>query len=464
MSWRRLLSFVWLGFTVAPAWAGETAQDLEAGASAGAESIVPFLFWMVVILVAAKFGGEVFERCGQPAVLGELVAGIVLGNMGLFGVTFLESLKENSSLEMIAQIGVILLLFEVGLESHLKELIAVGPSALLVGCLGVAGPMALGFGVSYLFLAGMPWFVHLFVGATLSATSVGLTARVLRDLGKTETKEARIILGGAVIDDVLGLIIVAVASGIILSIAQGGRAEFALGPAAWIIAKAIIFLAAAVVVGRAIHVTALRVGAHFRVPGVPLVFAICHCFSLAALAGWVGLAPIVGAFAGGLVLEDYQYREFLKRGEQPIGDLIRPLSTIFVPVFFVLMGLRVDLTAFASPEVLLFAAALTLAAVAGKQVCAAGVLEKGVSRITVGVGMIPRGEVALIFTSIGAGLVVAGEPVFSSTIVSAMVVMVAVTALLTPPLLKLFFERASNPLPEEQVQDEEVFVGSSKVL
>ena len=210
--------------------------------------------------------------------------------------------------------------------------------------------------------------------------------------------------------------------------------------------------------------TALRVGAHFRVPGVPLVFAICHCFSLAALAGWVGLAPIVGAFAGGLVLEDYQYREFLKRGEQPIGDLIRPLSTIFVPVFFVLMGLRVDLTAFASPEVLLFAAALTLAAVAGKQVCAAGVLEKGVSRITVGVGMIPRGEVALIFTSIGAGLVVAGEPVFSSTIVSAMVVMVAVTALLTPPLLKLFFERASNPLPEEQVQDEEVFVGSSKIL
>ena len=192
----------------------------EAGGHGGISS---FLFGLVAILLAAKIGGEIFERMDQPAVLGELLFGVLMGNAGLFGFHAFDALKTDAGLAIAAEVGVILLLFEVGLESNVDELLAVGRSAMLVAFLGIVAPIALGYGVSAFFLPeSTAWYVHLFVGATLAATSVGITARVLKDLHKMDTKEARIILGAAVVDDVLGLVILAVVSGLVKSIDSGG--------------------------------------------------------------------------------------------------------------------------------------------------------------------------------------------------------------------------------------------------
>lgn len=398
---------------------------------------VTVLLSLVLLMVVAKLGAELFERMRQPAVLGELIAGMAMGGLGLAGIAYVAGLKDQPGLQAAAEIGVILLLFEVGLESHLGELLEVGTSALLVAMLGVVTPIGLGYGASLLFLPAEPWYVHMFVGSTLAATSVGITARVLRDLKKIDTKEARIILGAAVVDDVLGLIILAVISGIITSLSGGGhQSGVSAAMVATIVFKAAAFLAGAIFIGRILHINAVRAGARFRVPGVPLVIALSFCFTMAALAGLVGLAPIVGAFAAGLVLEPSDYEIYQRRGEMPIDSMIKPLSTILTPIFFIMMGLQVDLRAFSSVHVLAFAGVVTLAAIVGKQVCALGVLEKGVKRVVVGVGMIPRGEVGLIFTGIGARLAVDGQPVFSTDTVSAMVVMVIITTLVTPAVLK----------------------------
>ncbi len=415
------------------------AEGTPAAGNAGSldQQLVAGLLALIVIMLLAKVGAELFERLGQPAVLGELTVGILLSGVGLAGVAVVEGWKHSAGLHLVAEVGVILLLFEVGLESHLNELLEVGWSALLVAVVGVIAPVVLGYGVSAYFLAGEPWYVHLFVGGTLAATSVGITARVLKDLNKLDTKEARIILGAAVVDDVLGLIILAVISGLVTSVARGGGAGLSAGAILVIILKAVLFLSGAIFIGRLVHINAVRAGARFRVAGVPLVIAISFCFALAAAAGAMGLAPIIGAFAAGLVLEPSDYEVYRRRGEMPIESLIKPLSTILTPVFFVMMGLRVDLRAFISTETLAFAGVVTLVAILGKQACSLGVLEKDVRRVVVGVGMIPRGEVGLIFTGIGARLVAHGEPVFSANTVSAMVVMVVLTTLVTPPVLKI---------------------------
>ncbi len=410
------------------------------GAEQGAgHALNGFLLGLVVVILAAKVGGEIFERLGQPAVLGELVIGILLGNLVIFGITWVEPLKTSEALAVAAEVGVIVLLFEVGLESHLRELMAVGLSAMLVAVLGVIAPVLLGYGVSSFLDPTHEWYVHLFVGSTLAATSVGITARVLKDLHKMDAKESRIILGAAVVDDVLGLIILAVVTGVIASVASTGSAAVNYGEVATIVAKAVVFLAAAVIAGRFLHVRLLEFGKRFKTTGVPLALALGHCFFWAGLAGVIGLAPIVGAFAAGLVLEGSDYREFIQRGEDTIERLIHPISTVLVPIFFVMMGLKVDLSVFADPIVLLEAAGITAVAIIGKQVCSLGVLEKGLNRLVVGIGMIPRGEVGLIFTGIGASLMVHGEPVLSAQLVSALVVMVMFTTVVTPPLLKAFF-------------------------
>lgn len=408
----------------------------EPGAQAHGGELLLGLLELAAIMVLAKVGAEVLERIRQPGVLGELLVGMGLSGLALAGVAGIEAWKHSQVLHIAAEIGVILLLFEVGLESHIEELLEVGWSALLVATLGVVTPMVLGYGVAAWFFPEQPWYVPLFVGGTLTATSVGITARVLRDLRKLEIKESRIILGAAVVDDVLGLIVLAVISGLVSSVAHGGEATVSPALVAQTIGKAIAFLAAAIFLGRLLHVNAVRLGARFRVSGIPLVIAISFCFTLAAISGLMGLAPIVGAFAAGLVLEPSDYEIYRQKGEQPIEDLIRPLTTFLTPVFFVMMGLRTDLAAFLSTQTLAFAAFVTLAAIAGKQICSLGVLDKGVQRFVVGIGMIPRGEVGLIFTSIGASLSVAGRPVFSADLVSAMIVMVIVTTLVTPPLLK----------------------------
>jgi Kef-type K+ transport system membrane component KefB len=317
------------------------------------------------------------------------------------------------------------------------------PRRAIVAALGVVAPILLGYGVSAWFLPEAAWYVHLFSGATLAATSVGITARVLKDLRKMHTKEARIILGAAVVDDVFGLIILAVVSGLISSINAGSSGEVSLIPVMLIIGKSVAFLAVAVFAGGYIGRLVLDAGAKSKVGGMAVVLTICHCFSLAGLAELLGLAPIVGAFAAGLVLTERDYEGYTHMNHEKFQEIVAPISSVLVPVFFVLMGLRVDLHSFADVHVLELAAALSIAAIIGKQVCALGVLEKGLNRIAIGVGMIPRGEVGLIFAKYGATLMVAGVPVFSPDVFSAMVVMVMITTLSTPPLLKMLFSKGS---------------------
>lgn len=424
----------------------------EAGEGHGGP-VVPVLLGLVVVLAAAKLGGELFERLGQPAVLGELIVGMVLGSLGLFGITAFEFLRTNVGLEILAQLGVILLLFQVGLESNVKEMLSVGWSSLLVAILGVVAPFFLGWGVSAWMLPEEDLLVHLFIGATLCATSVGITARVLADLGKLQTRESRIVLGAAVIDDVLGLVILAVVSGVITA-ANTGEELNSLAALA-IIGKAFGFLVGAILIGGWLSPRVYRLASRLNVKGVLLALSLGVCFFLSFLADWIGLATIVGAFAAGLILDGVKYRELGERTKHHIEELIQPIAAFLVPVFFVLMGARVDVSSFGQVEVLGFAALLSLAAIVGKMICAGGVLEKGIDRVSVAVGMVPRGEVGLIFAGIGAQLVLNGEPVISPPIFAAVVVMVIVTTLVTPPALKVTLargERGKGTAPEPPLQ------------
>ena len=405
------------------------------------------LIGVAVMLVVAKLGGEIFERVGQPAVLGELIAGIVVGNLVIFGFAGAELLKTNEIIGALAEIGVIVLLFEVGLESDLKEMMEVGWSSLLVAVLGVIAPFFLGWGVAAYFIPGDARLAHIFIGATLCATSVGITARVLKDLGKLSTREARIILGAAVIDDVLGLLILAVVAGAINAAATG--VALSMTAVGVIAAKALAFLIGAIVLGHFIVPHILRGAGRLETRGVLLTLAISFCLLLAWAANRFGLAYIVGAFTAGLVLDEVHYKPARGRKERDLRELLQPVSTVLVPIFFVLMGLKVDLRLFAQLDLLGFALILTLAAIIGKQICALGALEHRINRLAIGLGMIPRGEVGLIFASIGAtlGLPMVGgvkEPVIGSATFGAVVIMVIVTTLVTPPALKWSLARGTG--------------------
>jgi Kef-type K+ transport system membrane component KefB len=428
--------------TLAPVLLPIAFADEPAPSNDHHQAVASVLISMIVILIAAKLGGELFERIRQPAVLGELIAGMVIGNLNLVGFHGLDFLRTEEVIAILAEIGVIFLLFEVGLESNLKEMMAVGLSSLLVATAGVIAPMVLGWGVAAWFLPHEGTLVHVFIGATLTATSVGITARVLRDLGKVTTKEAKIILGAAVIDDVLGLLVLAVVSGMILAANQGGTG-LSLASIAWILAKAVIFLAGSLIAGLYASPRLFGLASKLRVHGMLLVTSIAFCFLLAYLAGAIGLAPIVGAFAAGLILDEVHYKDFVDRGEHTIEEMLQPITTFLVPIFFVLMGIRVDLSTFGHLNILGFAAVLTLVAIIGKQVCGLAVAERGLNRLAVGLGMIPRGEVGLIFAGIGMTLRLNGEQVVSVPTFSAVVIMVIVTTLVTPPVLKWALTRPS---------------------
>ncbi len=426
--------FAALGLLVAvPAFASEGAGHTDPVASV--------VLSLAIILLAAKLGGDLATRMGQPSVLGELLLGVVLGNLGLVGFSGFEPIKSDPAIDMLARLGVLILLFEVGLESTVAQMLRVGLSSFVVAFLGVVAPFALGWGVGAWLLPHSSAYVHAFLGATLSATSVGITARVLRDLGRSQSSEARVILGAAVIDDVLGLVILAVVAGMIVAADQGG--SFSYADVGLTLGKATIFLVGSLALGVSLSPKLFSLASKLKARSVLLAVGLAFCFLLSWLAGVIGLASIVGAFAAGLILEDVHYRDFVDRGEHPLEELIHPISSFLVPVFFVLMGMRTDLRSFVQPGVLGLAAALTIAAIIGKQACALGVIGKGVDRLTVGLGMIPRGEVGLIFANIGLTLSVGGERIIDQATFSAVVVMVIVTTMVTPPALKWSLGRSS---------------------
>ncbi len=411
-----------------------TLQDTATATASHGGALAPVVLALAVILAAAKLGGDVAERVGQPAVLGELVVGVLVGNLPLLGVTAFQFITNNATIGVLAQLGAVILLFEVGLESTVRDMMRVGPRSLLVAVFGVVTPWALGWWVGALLLPNHSVYVHAFLGAALTATSVGITARVLKDLGRSQSPEARIILGAAVIDDVLGLVVLAAVAAVIAAADSGAALSY--GALALVFGKALLFLVGALSLGVVLSPRIFSFASRIRGSGVLLATALVFCFTLAWLASAIGLAPIVGAYAAGLILEDVHYRELSAKEDRQLEDLIRPIAAFLVPVFFVLMGTQVDLSALARPEILGLAAVLTVAAIVGKQACALGAIGGNLDWLSIGIGMIPRGEVGLIFANIGLSLVVRGEHIIDSGTYSAVVIMVMLTTLITPPALK----------------------------
>jgi Kef-type K+ transport system membrane component KefB len=415
-----------------PSWTMAAAADTHS-------RFGPVLFGLAVLVVVAKAGGLLAERWGQPAVLGELLAGIGLGNILPFlaGSEGLAFVRSDPTLRVLAEVGILILLFDVGLEADLRALVRVGASSALVALVGIVAPFGLGWLAGAWLLPEAPGLVHVFIGAALTATSVGITARVLRDLGVTQSREGQMILGAAILDDVLGLVVLAVVTGAATTAAGTG----ALSPVAAgiILVKAALFLGVTVTLGHFLSGPIVRLAAATRQRGALLVIGLALCFTLAFVAELVGLADIIGAFAAGLLLDPYGRGVRTTREEATLSELLGPLSELFVPLFFVLMGVQVHLGSFLDPVILGLSVVLVLCALAGKLACAVAVLEPGARRLAVAIGMIPRGEVGLIFAGIGASLAVEGTPLLSQGVFSALVLMVLVTTLLTPPGLRWAF-------------------------
>lgn len=394
------------------------------------------LLSLFIIIIAAKIGGEIIARLKLPNVLGEILIGIIIGNLGLIGFHDLEFLKHIPELEVLSELGVMLLLFSVGLETRVSDMLQVGISSTVVACLGVIAPFILGAVVSCYFLPEAPNLVHIFVGATLTATSVGITARVLKDIGRLQSNEGKIILGAAVIDDVLGLIVLTTVSNIIS--AANDHQALKLSLISISILKAALFFVGTAIIGNWLLPKFFALGRNLRSEGSGICISLVICFGFAYLASLVGLAPIVGAFAAGLILEPVHFEKLPDhKGNMQMEELIYPLVLFLTPIFFVLMGIKVDLTVLGNTNILLFALALTLVAIIGKLACGLGVFNKSIDRLAIGIGMIPRGEVGLIFASIGMNLKVNGIAVIDQHTYAAVVIMVIITTLITPPLLSL---------------------------
>ena len=436
----------------APAVVAEAQEEpaAETGEHAEGDHLRISLVFLVIItmLIVGKMFGEFAERSGQPAVLGELIAGVILGSSVLGVIPAAGPLYEV--VHVLAEIGVAILLFEIGLETDLKAMTRVGKSASGVALIGVFLPFALGFGYWYYFnpsIGAHPpgidfWVVAIFVGATLTATSVGITARVLSDLNRMHTPEARIIIGAAVIDDVLGIVILAVVSGL------AGGAAVTLGYVSKTLLFAVGFLVLAVVIGNRFAPALFDVVDKMRVRGSLLVAAFCFALGVAALADLAGSALIIGAFAAGLVLS--RTNQF-----DAVVERIEPVADVFTPIFFVSVGAPVNVGLFLPTasdfdlNVLVVGLILTAIAIVGKLLAGLAVRRKDTSKLLVGVGMVPRGEVGLIFAAIG---LTAG--ILSGATYSAILIMVILSTFVVPPVLKVLYARKHDPSPEEMVHVE----------
>ncbi len=383
------------------------------------QQIVGFLANLLAIFLSAKIFGELAERWGQPPVLGELLGGVILG-FGFF--KFFD--PGDPALALMAEFGVVLLLFETGINSDLSRLLKAGPASLAVAGAGMVLPFALGYALMQ--AMGRGGMEAVFVGAALTATSVGITARVLTDMGKLELPEAQIILGAAVIDDILGIIILSAVQGVAFS-----------GSLSWLaVARTTVlsaaFLGAALWIGPRASEALVGLVQRMRGRGILIVSAVSFALALSLLAHAFGTALIVGAFTAGVLLARTDRRE-------DIDGALKPVADLFVPVFFVMVGAKVKLDAYdpfvaTNRPVILLALLLVAAAALGKIACGWAAPGKGLRRFGIGAGMIPRGEVGLIFAQIGLSSGVIDAPLYA-----AIVGMVIVTTFLAPPLLKKSF-------------------------
>ncbi len=378
---------------------------------------------------SAKLGGEVALRLRLPAVVGELAAGGLLAGLSRAGVG-IPDLGASATLQLLAGLGVVLLMFAVGLESTPSRLRALGLPSLRVAVAGMLLPMLLVLGAAGLLLpSGTPFVVHLFLGACLCATSIGISARVLREHGVGRSAEGQVIMGAAVLDDVLGLLVLVAVSALVRSF--GG----ASGPPWRELALSLLlaggFLAAALTAGPWISRHLFRIGGNLRGEEVLLPLALAFAFLMAWLGSRAGLAGIVGAYAAGLVLEPAHVEGLEAREARPLKDLLHPLVASFAPLYFVLMGTRVEVPLLLRGRTLLMALVLGVLGLFGKWL-AGFAADRRLRGSVIGWGMVPRGEVGLIFVATGAGLQVQGRPLLGPELSTALVGAIFLTTLLGP--------------------------------
>jgi Kef-type K+ transport system membrane component KefB len=411
---------------------------------------------LVVIYCASKLGAELSSRMGFPPVLGELVGGVLVGVSALNLITFpgagvdgthsliMQFLQLTDGLSpesvsptfaatsevisVLSELGVIVLLFEIGLESNLSELLKVGSQALVVATVGVAVPFAVGT-LGAIALFHVPVIPAIFVGAALTATSIGITSKVLSELGQLRSTEGQIILGAAIADDILGIVILAV----VASLAKKGAVD--VSTIAYLVVSAVVFTAIAIVFAKYFNAAFLAIVNQFSTRGGLIMAAVVFALIMAYIGAAIHLEAILGAFAAGLVLDETDKREHLE-------ELIKPIADVTVPIFFVTVGAKTNLGVLnpfieANREGLIIAIFLITVAILGKVATGLAVFgHEKINRLAIGVGMIPRGEVGLVFAGVGAA-----SGILSDALNAAIIMMVIITTFIAPPLLRVVFPR-----------------------
>jgi len=395
-----------------------------------------FFLYLLVILLAARLFAELAVRLKSPSVIGELFAGIVIGP-SLFG--WIEPVE---ALKLMAEIGIILLLFEVGLSTDIKRLIRSGTKSTIVAIIGFIAPLIFGFSIAY-WLFDLSLLISLFIGGTLTATSIGITVRVLTDLKLNNSHQGQVVLGAAVLDDVLGVMLLALLY------------EFSIGGGVnWInAAKVLLFVSAffllAPLLAKLMSLLIKRVHATSEIPGLIPTTIVSLVLFFAWLAHVVGAPELLGGFAAGLALSR---RFFLPLGvtlrtdesfAMTIEQQMQPIISLFTPIFFVVVGLSINLREidWSSPQVWVFSSVLLLAAIAGKLIGSFFIRESLASRIMIGMSMVPRGEVGLIFAELGR---LSG--IFDNETHAGMVIVIVLTTIIPPFAMKWFYKRYSHQL------------------
>lgn len=390
-----------------------------------------FFLHLVIILLAARILAEVAVRLRAPSVIGELLAGVVLGP------SLLGWIEPLNALQLMAEIGVILLLFEVGLETDVGKLMRTGAKPLIVALSGFLLPLILGYTLAF-YVFGLSVLVSLFIGGTLTATSIGITVRVLHDLNRHQSAEGQIVLGAAVLDDVLGVVLLA----LLFEFSQGGGINLVSAGKVLLFISAFFVLAPAV--AKLMSLVIKRFDEISEIPGLIPTMVVSLVLFCAWAAHVVGAPELLGGFAAGLALSR---RFFLPLGialhKDPkfahrIEHRMTPIVHLFTPIFFVMVGLSLNLRQvdWGSGFVWLFSLALFTAAVAGKMFGAMLIREKGLTRVAVGMAMVPRGEVGLIFAELGRS-----NGIFENDVYAALVIVIALTTLLPPFIMKVFYSQ-----------------------
>ena len=385
---------------------------------------------LAVMWLLAKAGTELCFRMGLPRVVGELGAGLLLAVLAKCYPGIVPQPASFPGMEYLAEIGIVVLMFAVGLESTVPEMVRVGLPSFRVAVLGVLLPMGLGpLGCKVLLPAGSPWLQGLFIGACLCATSIGISAQVLGERGASKTREGRVILGAAVLDDVLGLLVLVLVSGLVQVSGNSGVLPWAT--LARTMGLAVGFLAAAFTLGRFLTPHLFHLANRFRSEQVLLPVGLGFAFLLAWLGSQAGLATIVGAYAAGLILERAHIQHLEERELHSLEELLHPLVVSLSPLFFVLMGARIDPATLLSPRALLLAAVLAVLGTFGKFLAGFGA-GKGLRAAVVGWGMVPRGEVGLIFVAAGSHLQIAGKPLLDAQVQAGIVGAILLTTVVGP--------------------------------